>query len=77
LKFKESCSVTFAASDLIQFDYVNWKGKKSHRIVISKQIYFGSTEYHPELQWLMIAHDVDKCEERAFAMKDMTNVKFY
>ncbi|MDX5884961.1 hypothetical protein [Bacillus cereus group sp. BfR-BA-00999] len=39
------------------------------------QIYFGSTEYHKEPQWLMKAFDLVKNEERAFAMKDMSNVK--
>lgn len=77
MKYKQSCSVTFAANDLIEFDYVNWKGKKGHRIAITKQIYFGLTEHHPEEQWLIITHDVDKGKERIFAMKDMSNVKYY
>lgn len=58
----------------IQFDYVNWKGIKSKRDVKVWNIYFGSTEFHSEQQWLMEAWDYDKQDVRIFAMKDMSNV---
>lgn len=59
----------------IDFDYVNWKGEKSHRRALIKGFYFGNTEYHIENQWLLEAFDVDKNEDRVFAMKDMSNVE--
>ncbi len=59
----------------IKFDYVNWKGVAGHREVKIIRVFFGTTEYHPEPQWLMEAWDMDKQEERIFAMKDMSNVK--
>lgn len=61
----------------IQFDYVNWKGEKRHRKVLPKEVLYGSTEYHKEEQWLLRGLDLDKKEERIFAMKDMSNVKKY
>ncbi len=59
----------------LEFDYTNWKGVKGHREVKVVRIYFGSTDYHKEQQWLMKAFDLAKNEERVFAMKDMSNVK--
>jgi hypothetical protein len=59
--------------DLI-FDYVNWRGVKSKRRVRTEKIYWGSTEYHKEPQWIMLAFDIDKQAYREFAMKDMFNV---
>lgn len=61
--------------DILEFDYINWKGIKGHRKVKVFAIYYGGTEYHPEDQWLMGAIDLDKGEHRIFAMKDMSNVK--
>ena len=60
----------------IQFDYVNWKGKKSARNAEPVEIIYASNDYHPEKQWLLVAIDLDKGESRTFAMKDMSNVKY-
>jgi hypothetical protein len=59
----------------IEFDYVNWKGVKGHRTARVILFSYGSTEYHPEKQWLLEAYDLDKEKIRIFAMKDMSNVK--
>lgn len=54
-----------------QFEYINYKGIKSTRNVIPMSLYFGSNEFHPENQWLMVAYDLDKHCERTFALKDI------
>lgn len=59
----------------IEFDYVNWKGVNGHRKVMACKVYYGSTEYHPEEQWLLDGLDLDKMQSRIFAMKDMSNVR--
>lgn len=59
----------------LEFDYVNYKGEKSHRRIRNATIEFKSNEWHTEPQWLMNAFDYDKQVYREFAMKDMTNVK--
>lgn len=51
--------------------YTNWRGEKSLRTIIPEKIYFGSTEWHPEEQWLLRALDIDKQESRDFAFKDI------
>lgn len=51
--------------------YTNWKGETAkRRIVPIGPPRFGSTEHHPEEQWLLPVYDVDKKAERVFAMKD-------
>lgn len=59
---------------IIEFDYVNWKGIKGQRKVEVRKFYYGSTDFHPEEQWLIEAWDYDKKAYRIFAAKDMSNV---
>ena len=51
--------------------YTNWEGKTGMRKIIPSKIWFGSTDYHKEEQWLLDALDVDKNVMRSFAMKDI------
>jgi hypothetical protein len=39
-------------------------------------IWFGSTEWHPEPQWFLGAFDLDNGKWRDFAMKDMSDVRY-
>jgi len=41
------------------------------RTVIPERVWFGSTEWHPEPQWLLEAFDIEKGERRSFAMADI------
>lgn len=54
----------------ITLTYTNWKGETAQRTIIPRHIWWGSTEWHPEPQWLLTAFDVDKGSERDFALKD-------
>lgn len=58
-------------ADPLVFGYTNWRGEHGTRRAIPIRVYHGSTEYHPEPQWLMEAHDLDKDAVRIFAMQDM------
>lgn len=59
----------------LEFEYVNYKGDKSIRKVEGlPHMWYGSTKYHPEPQWLMTAFDTDKLALRDFAMRD---IKFF
>ena len=51
--------------------YTNWKGETRTRRIKPQSIYWGSTEYHTEPQWLLDALDCEKQEFRQFAMKDI------
>ena len=55
--------------------YTNYKGETAERAVEPKNIWFGSTEWHPQEQWFLKAHDLGKNEERDFALVDITGIK--
>lgn len=52
-------------------DYTNYRGKRGKRKITPLNIRFGSTFFHPEYQWLLVAYDHDKHAYRTFAMKDI------
>lgn len=53
----------------VVIDYTNWKGARSKRTIIPISIRYGTSPFHNERdQWLLHAIDVDKLEEREFAM---------
>lgn len=55
----------------LEFIYKNWQGEKSMRRVRPLRFWFGSTQWHPEPQWLLEAIDIDKGEQRDFAIVDI------
>ena len=59
----------------IEFDYTNYRGEQSHRKARILAVRWGTSDWHPEAQWLLMCWDLAKDEFREFAMKDMTNLK--
>ncbi|MGE4339430.1 MAG: hypothetical protein AB7E55_26190 [Pigmentiphaga sp.] len=55
----------------IEIGYTNWRGEYSVRHIRPEQVWYGSTEWHPERQWFLRAIDVDKFAVRDFALKDI------
>lgn len=55
----------------VTLDYTNYKGERGLRLVEPVSIYFGSTEFHQEPQWLLRATDVMRGVSRDFAMKSV------
>lgn len=51
--------------------YTNYRGETSIRNIVPKELKFMSSEWHPEEQWCLITHDVEKNAERTFACKDI------
>lgn len=60
---------------IVEIVYTNWKGVTAIRHIIPKDIFFGSTEWHTEEQWLLNAFDVDKQADRSFALRDIKSWK--
>lgn len=56
---------------IVKFKYKNYRGEVAWRSVEPIEIRFGSTDWHPEPQWLLRALDVEKNAEREFAIKDI------
>lgn len=54
--------------------YKNWRGEVSERKIVPKTAWFGSTQWHPEPQWILDAFDLDRQAERSFAMRDFQSV---
>lgn len=55
----------------MKFRYRNYKGEIEDRTVDAPEMWFGSTKWHPERQWLMKAFDWYRLEFRDFAVKDI------
>ena len=55
----------------VVFTYTNYRGETRERRVRPIRMYFGSTEYHDDPQWLLVAKDLERDVERTFAMKDI------
>lgn len=63
------------AEATVDIDYTNWRGERSARHIQVIDMRFGSTDWHPKEQWLVRAVDIDKGEEREFAMDDIHSWK--
>lgn len=58
--------------EAVRLTYTNWRGETAEREIIPKRLWFGSTEWHPEPQWLITAVDTGKGQERDFALSGFT-----
>ncbi len=56
---------------ILEISYTNYRGETAERSILPQRVWFGSTDWHPEPQWLLDAIDVDKCAERSFALRDI------
>jgi len=57
-------------TDGVVFWYRNYRGEEDYRHVRPISLRFGTSEYHPEQQWLLLGFDIEKQAEREFALKD-------
>jgi predicted DNA-binding transcriptional regulator YafY len=67
-------TVEFAPGQTIHFRYRNWQGVVAERTARVICLVYGSTEWHPEPQWLLQAFDSERNAVRLFALRDMTPV---
>ena len=61
----------FDSQQVVTIRYTNYRGKTADRRIVPRQIRFASTDWHPETQWLLDAYDLDREDERSFAMRDI------
>lgn len=59
-----------APQEPVKLVYKNWRGETAEREIIPRSLRYGSTEWHPEPQWLLLTLDVEKNAEREFALRD-------
>lgn len=54
---------------LVMLDYTNWRGERAERIVLVERLWWGSSQFHPDQQWLLEGEDIKKgAELRDFAL---------
>lgn len=58
-------------SQIVWIDYTNWRNVRHRRRVMPRRIEFTSTQWHIEPQWILVALDIEKADERNFAMKNI------
>ncbi|MFZ4100006.1 MAG: WYL domain-containing protein [Chlamydiia bacterium] len=56
---------------LVVIDYTNWRGERALRRIQPQSIQFGTTEWHPKPQWLLVAWDLDREALREFSLSDI------
>lgn len=66
-----STKETKSDSQSLVFEYTNWQKLTGIRKVKPLEIWYGKTEWHPQKQWFLRAVDLEKNEERNFALKDI------
>lgn len=62
------------AAKTVVIDYTNHAGKRQIRTIIPHEednLVFGSSEWHPEPQWLLNAFDIGKAADRTFAVSSL------
>lgn len=55
----------------VQIHYKNHRGEIGIRLIRPEDIFFGSTQWHPEPQWIINAYDYGKEARRSFAISDI------
>ena len=54
--------------------YRNWKGVEATRRIFPVDLWWGKTKYHQKEQWFIKAIDLDKRENRDFALVDIVHI---
>ncbi len=71
---QHALSAEFTPGQTLRFSYKNWQGDFAVRTARVIRLFYGSTEWHREPQWLLEAFDVEKGAVRMFAVLDMAPI---
>lgn len=66
----EKAEKLFTMGEPHRVDYTNYRGERAVRTITPRYFFVGSTEWHPETQVFLRAHDHEKEADRDFAVKD-------
>jgi len=61
------------SEETVTFIYKNYKGVVASRKVKPIKIWYGTTQWYKEKQWLVWGYDYHKNDYRDFALKDIKN----
>jgi hypothetical protein len=59
----------------IAFHYENWQGVSAERTCEVIGLFYGQNEWHKENQFMLKGLDLEKNQERTYAIRDMSDVK--
>ena len=59
----------------VTIDYTNYRGETSTRRIFPVKLYWGTSPYHLQPQWLLKAIDVEKDLYRDFAVCSIHNLR--
>ncbi len=68
---QQQAAVDPGACQIVRIDYINYRGERAIRRVIPGRCYLGEVTWHPGVQWVLDAWDVDKDAIRSFAIADI------
>ncbi len=68
---KPAPQIAIAPGQVLKFLYKNWQGVVATRKARFEALIYTSNEWHRTPQWLIKATDLDKGEERLFALQDL------
>ena len=55
----------------VRLSYTDWFNETKNYIITPKIMYWGSTNYYPDVQWLMIAVNEETQEEEVFTLRSI------
>lgn len=55
----------------VWIDYTNYRNERRVREIRPINIWYGTTQWHPEPQWLLDAEDLGSGSTRTFALQDI------
>jgi predicted DNA-binding transcriptional regulator YafY len=59
----------------VVIDYTNWHGERAERRIMPLGVSYENNEWHPETQWLLYAIDLERDEDRCFALANIHSWK--
>jgi hypothetical protein len=66
---------SFYDGKVVEIDYTNWRGQRRVRRIVPRSIRWGSTEWHPDEQWLLLATCLQSGRQLEFACCDIHSWK--
>ncbi len=69
-------SLLLRVSDrVLEFDYTNHRGERGRRRIVPLRVWYGSTAWHPEAQWMLRAWCCDRQDVRDFPLNAVMGSK--
>lgn len=68
---RDGASFHHEPCDWVAIDYVNWKANRRWRLVKPQSIAWASSKWHPPLQWVLVALDLEDNTVKQFPFRSI------